>query len=228
MDEHLTMSEEKAAPQDAGQPSTEPVAEEVQPTVTLATEEAWQAQIAELKERLAQAEAEAQDYRDRWLRTLADYQNYRKRVMQERVEAYNEGKKEAILTLLPVLDNLERALAMLKEGADWEAYRQGLELIVRLFQEALHRLDVEPILAEGTRFDPYFHEAFERVEREDVEEGVIVGELERGYQMGERVIRPAKVRVAVKPAPPLQAPESSSETEGGEECRTGETTGQEP
>ncbi|MFA0733013.1 MAG: hypothetical protein LKKZDAJK_002480 [Candidatus Fervidibacter sp.] len=217
MEERLTMPEETVTPQETEQPSSQPVAEGTEPTATLATEEAWQAQIAELQERLAQAEAEAQDYRERWLRTLADYQNYRKRVMQERVEAYNEGKKEAVLTLLPVLDNLERALATLKEGADLTAYRQGLELIVRLFQDALRRLDVEPIPAEGTPFDPHLHEAFERVEREDLEEGVIVGELERGYRMGERVIRPAKVRVAVKPVLSLQVPEPSADTEGGGE-----------
>jgi molecular chaperone GrpE len=144
MDERLTVPEETVTPQETTQPSPETVAEIAQQTEPIA-EEAWQAQIAELQERLAQVEAEAQDYRERWLRTLADYQNYRKRVMQERVEAYNEGKKEAILALLPVLDNLERALATLKEGADLTAYRQGLELIVRLFQDALRRLDVEPI-----------------------------------------------------------------------------------
>jgi molecular chaperone GrpE len=216
MDERLTVPEETVTPQETTQPSPETVAEIAQQTEPIA-EEAWQAQIAELQERLAQVEAEAQDYRERWLRTLADYQNYRKRVMQERVEAYNEGKKEAVLALLPVLDNLERALATLKEGADLTAYRQGLELIVRLFQEALRRLDVEPIPAEGVRFDPHFHEAFERVEREDLEEGVIVSELERGYRMGERVIRPAKVRVAVKPTPSLQAPEPSADNEDGGE-----------
>ena len=81
----------------------------------------------------------------------------------------------------------------------------------------MRRLDVEPIPAEGTPFDPHLHEAFERVEREDLEEGVIVGELERGYRMGERVIRPAKVRVAVKPVLSLQVPEPSADTEGGGE-----------
>ncbi len=181
--------------------------------VTAKTVEKLQAKIAELEEQLVQAKAEAEDYRDRWLRVLADYQNYRKRVMQERREAYDEGKKEAVLALLPVLDNMERALASLKEGADLEAYRRGLELIVRLFYDALHKLEVKPIPAEGQKFDPYFHEAFERVEREDLEEGLIVGEVERGYRMGERVIRPAKVRVVVKPAPQLASPEVGGETE---------------
>lgn len=181
------------------------------------TTEQLQARISELEKLLAQAQAEANDYKERWIRVSADFQNFRKRVMQERVEAYNKGKEDAVLALLPVLDNMERALASLNEGTDLKAFRQGLELIIRLFQDALKRLDVEPIPAEGQKFDPYYHEAFERVEQEGVEEdGLIVGIIERGYKMGEKVIRPAKVRVAVKPTPQLSAPQTG---EGGkEEC----------
>ena len=178
--------------------------------------EELKARIAELEEQLSQAKAEAEDYKERWIRVSADFQNFRKRVMQERVEAYNKGKEDAVLAVLPVLDNMERALSSLTETSDLNAFKRGLELIVKLFQEALRRLDVEPIRTEGQKFDPYYHEAFERVEREDVEEGLIVGEVERGYKMGDKVIRPAKVYVAVKPAPQLAAPQPA---EGGEtEC----------
>lgn len=183
-----------------------------------ATAEELQARIADLEEELAQAKAEAEDYKERWIRVSADFQNFRKRVMQERVEAYNKGKEDAILALLPVLDNMERALASLSANSDLNAFKQGLELIVRLFREALRRLDVEPIPTEGQKFDPYYHEAFERVEREDVEEGIIIGEVERGYKMGDRVIRPAKVKVAVKPTPQLEAPEPGGENECSDNC----------
>lgn len=185
--------------QGAAEPET-PVAEKE------LTVEELQARIAELEEQLLQAGVEADDYKERWMRVLADYQNFRKRVMQERVEMFNEGKKQAVLELLPVLDNLERALASLSEGSDLQTYRRGIELIVRLFYEALRRLDIEPVPAEGQRFDPHYHEVFERMEHEDMNEGVIIGEVERGYKMGERVIRPAKVRVAIKPAPQLAPP----------------------
>lgn len=178
-------------------------------------EEGLQGRIAELEGQLAKVQSEAKDYKERWLRVLAEYQNYRKRVMQERVEAYNEGKRRAVLELLPVLDNLERALMTLREGADLTAYRKGLDLIVQLFREALRHLDIEVIPTEGHRFDPYWHEAFERVECEDLEEGMIVGEVERGYRMGDQVLRPAKVRVAVKPRPQLAPPER--EGKGGEQ-----------
>ncbi|MCS3919769.1 nucleotide exchange factor GrpE [Fervidibacter sacchari] len=219
MDEELKQAENLANEDE------EPVAETSEPTE--ATEETvvaerepsveeLKARIAELEEQLAQAKAEAEDYKERWIRVSADFQNFRKRVMQERVEAYNKGKEDAVLAVLPVLDNMERALSSLTETSDLNAFKRGLELIVKLFQEALRRLDVEPIRTEGQKFDPYYHEAFERVEREDVEEGLIVGEVERGYKMGDKVIRPAKVYVAVKPAPQLAAPQPA---EGGEtEC----------
>ncbi|MEJ7612885.1 MAG: nucleotide exchange factor GrpE [Candidatus Fervidibacter sacchari] len=219
MDEELKQAENLANEDE------EPVAETSEPTE--ATEETvvaerepsveeLKARIAELEEQLAQAKAEAEDYKERWIRVSADFQNFRKRVMQERVEAYNKGKEDAVLAVLPVLDNMERALSSLTETSDLNAFKRGLELIVRLFQESLRRLDVEPIRTEGQKFDPYYHEAFERVEREDVEEGLIVGEVERGYKMGDKVIRPAKVYVAVKPAPQLAAPQPA---EGGEtEC----------
>ncbi len=219
------MDEELKQAENLSNEVEEPVAETSEPTEaigeTVVTEqepsvEELKARIVELEEQLAQAKAEAEDYKERWIRVSADFQNFRKRVMQERVEAYNKGKEDAVLAVLPVLDNMERALSSLTETSDLNAFKRGLELIVRLFQEALRRLDVEPIRTEGQKFDPYYHEAFERVEREDVEEGLIVGEVERGYKMGDKVIRPAKVYVAVKPAPQLAAPQPA---EGGEtEC----------
>lgn len=200
------------------QPTTEQTAVEIvrEETEQEVTTEQLKAHIAELENQLAQAQMEANDYKERWIRVSADFQNFRKRVMQERIEAYNKGKEDAVLALLPVLDNMERALSSLTENADLKAFRQGMELIVRLFHDALKRLDVEPIPSGGQKFDPYYHEAFERVERDDVEDGTIVGVVEQGYKMGDKVIRPAKVRVATKPTPQLTVPETEK---GGEpEC----------
>ncbi len=216
MDEQIKQPEiaEEAEMNNPEATETAETTTEVQEEQVTVTE--LQARIAELEEQLEQAKAEAEDYKERWIRVSADFQNFRKRVMQERVEAYNKGKEDAILALLPVLDNMERALASLTENADLNAFKQGLELIVRLFRDALKRLDVEPVPAEGQKFDPYYHEAFERVEREDVEDGLVIDEIERGYRMGDKVIRPAKVRVAVKPTPQLTAPQT--ETGGEPEC----------
>jgi len=216
MDEQLKRAETGEEIEAANPEATEVVEEATEAQETPVTTEELLARIEELEKQLAQAKSEAEDYKDRWIRVSADFQNFRKRVMQERIEAYNKGKEDAVLALLPVLDNMERALASLSENADLNAFKQGLELIVRLFRESLKRLDVEPIPTEGQKFDPFYHEAFERVEREDVEEGLILGEVERGYKMGGKVIRPAKVKVAVKPAPQLTAPKTES---GGEsEC----------
>jgi len=216
MDEQLKRTETGEEIEAANPEATEVVEEATEVQETPVTTEELLARIEELEKQLAQAKSEAEDYKDRWIRVSADFQNFRKRVMQERIEAYNKGKEDAVLALLPVLDNMERALASLSENADLNAFKQGLELIVRLFRESLKRLDVEPIPTEGQKFDPFYHEAFERVEREDVEEGLILGEVERGYKMGGKVIRPAKVKVAVKPAPQLTAPKTES---GGEsEC----------
>lgn len=202
------------------QPTVEVVGEVTEQKVVTEQEvtiEQLKAHIAELERQLVQAQMEANDYKERWIRVSADFQNFRKRVMQERIEAYNKGKEDAVLALLPILDNMERALSSLTENADLKAFRQGMELIVRLFHDALKRLDVEPIPSE--KFDPYYHEAFERVERDDVEDGTIVGVVEQGYKMGDKVIRPAKVRVATKPIPQLAVPETEK---GGEpECFNG-------
>ncbi|MGQ9462322.1 MAG: nucleotide exchange factor GrpE [Candidatus Fervidibacter sp.] len=192
------------------QPTVDVVGEAIEQEVTT---EQLKAHIAELERQLAQAQMEANDYKERWIRVSADFQNFRKRVMQERIEAYNKGKEDAVLALLPVLDNMERALSSLTENADLKAFRQGMELIVRLFHDVLKRLDVEPIPSEGQKFDPHYHEAFERVERDDIEDGTIVGVVEQGYKMGDKVIRPAKVRVATKPIPQLAVPETKREAD---------------
>ncbi len=169
--------------------------------------------IASLKEELERTRQEVKEMEDRWKRVLAEFQNYRKRVFQERAEAYEKGKKEAIVALLPVLDALERAHRSLKEGASLEAYRGGLDLIIRLFQEGLKGLEVDPISAEGHPYDPFLHEAVERIEREDLEDGTIITELQRGYLMGGKVIRPSLVTVSVKPSSPAVGTSSRAELE---------------
>ncbi|MCS7223697.1 MAG: nucleotide exchange factor GrpE [Armatimonadetes bacterium] len=171
--------------------------------------------IAVLKQELEKAQQTAAEMEDRWKRVLADFQNYRKRVFQERADAYQEGKKEAVLQLLSVLDALERAADSLKEATSLDAYRDGLDLIIRLFRDSLKRLDVEPIPAEGVPFDAFLHEAVDRVEREDLDEGTIVEQLGKGYRMGGKVIRPALVRVATKPPAALV---SGTPEEGGSEA----------
>jgi molecular chaperone GrpE len=153
----------------------------------------------ELAEQVVRLKAELEDLKNTMIRRQADFENFRKRLERERAE---DGRRAVALVagaLLPVLDAFERALAVHGDPA-YEDYRKGFELIERQLRDALGRFGVEPIEAEGKAFDPHDHEAVERLEMSDVAEGTVVGVLQRGYRLRERVLRPAQVRVAVKPA----------------------------
>jgi molecular chaperone GrpE len=136
------------------------------------------------------------------VRQLADLDNARKRIERERREDTARITVHVIEPLLPVLDAFERALAAHSEPA-YEGYRKGFELIYRQLLEALGRFGVERIEALGRPFDPHVHQAVERVESNEHEDGTVVEDLRHGYKLRERVLRPALVRVAFRPAPKL-------------------------
>jgi len=146
---------------------------------------------AELQVRLARAE-------DRNLRLLADFDNFRKRADRERQESARHALADVMRELLPVVDNLERALA---SSGGTEELRKGVEMIVRQFLEVLRRFDVEPVPAVGRTFDPKIHEAVQSTESTDVEHPTVAEEYQRGYLLRGRLIRPALVRVALPPDP---------------------------
>jgi molecular chaperone GrpE len=139
---------------------------------------------------------------DRYLRLAADFENFRRRTAQELADRSRYANGDAARALLPVLDNLQRAVDHASEDSG-EAFLDGLRLVVRQFQEALASLGVSPIEAVGEAFDPKLHEAVTGVESEDVERDTVVDELQRGYRLHDRVIRPAMVRVA-HPAHPVR------------------------
>jgi molecular chaperone GrpE len=136
------------------------------------------------------------------VRQLADLDNARKRIERERREDTARITVHVIEPLLPVLDAFERALAAHSEPA-YEDYRKGFELIYRQLLEALGRFGVERIEALGRPFDPHVHQAVERVESNEYEDGTVVEDLRHGYKLRERVLRPALVRVAFRPATEL-------------------------
>lgn len=127
-----------------------------------------------------------------WQRAQADFANYKRRVEQELALSSSLAKSGLILTLLPVLDDLERAFAALPEDVASESWVDGFRLIERKFRTVLEAQGLSPIKALGEPFDPRFHEAAMQGEGE---EGIVVGELERGYKFNDRVIRPSKVVV---------------------------------
>jgi len=146
------------------------------------------------EELVAQLEAEIADLRDRSIRTLADFDNYRKRMEREKEELSRYAAAELLRSLLPVVDNLERALS---SGGSAEDLKAGVEMILRQTHDLLRRHGVSPVAAAGERFDPAVHEAVTREEDPEVEVPTVAAELQRGYRLGERLLRPAMVRVSV-------------------------------
>ena len=144
---------------------------------------------------VAAAAAKADALQDRLLRTAAEFDNYRKRIERERRDQADSAAASAIEDLLPIIDNLERALQA-PVGTDAEGYRKGVELVHQQMMELIRRRGVKPIQAVGADFDPRFHEAVVHEASADHREGEVMEELRRGYTLGERLLRPAMVKVA--------------------------------
>jgi molecular chaperone GrpE len=162
-------------------------------SVPATTVEGQLAAVAAERDRLA---AERADLSDRLLRARAEFDNARRRAERERSDFLQFAAMDLVREILPVLDDFERALKV--ETADRD-YAKGVELIyLRLF-ETLKRMGLEPIETEGKQFDPNQHEAVQRVETEEAEDQAILGELQRGYNFRGKLLRPAWVRVAVRP-----------------------------
>ena len=131
---------------------------------------------------------------DRLLRTAAEFDNYRKRVERERRERLDTAEADLLGSLLPLLDDLERALQA--PSVDAEVYRRGVALIQQQMAELLRRRGVTPIEAVGKDFDPRFHQAVMHDESREHREGEVMEELRRGYMLGDRLLRPSMVKVA--------------------------------
>ena len=147
---------------------------------------------------LAEAQAAAAANEDKFLRARADLENYRRRVIRERAEIARETKREVLLRVLDVLDNLERALGY--EQADAQALLMGLRMTVRQFEDVLSGLGVKAVAACGEQFDPRWHQAEEKVVDPEQAEGTIVEEIQRGYHLDDVLLRPARVKVVAGPA----------------------------
>ncbi|HWT46624.1 MAG TPA: nucleotide exchange factor GrpE [Vicinamibacterales bacterium] len=135
------------------------------------------------------------DLYDRLLRTSAEFDNYRKRIERERQQTTESAAAGVILDLLPLVDDFERALSA-EHATDPDAYRQGIELIHKQLMEILTRRGVHPIEAVGGLFDPHFHQAVVYEPAEGRPDGEVVEQFRRGYMLGDRLLRPAMVKVA--------------------------------
>jgi molecular chaperone GrpE len=158
-----------------------------------ADRERLSAEIESLKKQLSDAESKTSEYKDNWLRAQAEFQNFRRRLDRDNEMIHATMKGDIIKKLLPVLDDLERALQNRSAEDPWA---NGIELVARKFQTILENEGVKKIEAVGTEFDPNFHEAISHEPADGTQSGHVIGVIQNGYMIGERVIRPALVRVA--------------------------------
>ena len=151
------------------------------------------AEIEGLRKKLEEAASKTSEYKDNWLRSQAEFQNYRKRIERDNELTYVSMKGDIVKKVLPVLDDLERALQNRPADNSWS---NGIELIARKLQNVLDSEGIKRIEAEGQEFDPNFHEAISHEPADGVKSGFVIAVVQNGYMLGERVIRPALVRVA--------------------------------
>jgi molecular chaperone GrpE len=138
---------------------------------------------------------ERDDYYDRLLRKTAEFDNYRRRTDKQRAELAQQVVGDVLETLLPIIDDFERALQV-EAGPGAESYRKGVELIYRQLQDLLTKRGVKAVEAVGQPFDPRFHQAITYEASPGREEGEVIDEVRRGYLLGDRLLRPAMVKVA--------------------------------
>jgi len=149
-----------------------------------------------LQHELEQTKAQSQEYLEGWQRARAEFANYKKRVARDQEDARLRIAADTLSNYLGVIDDLERALKERPEDGEAAAWAEGIELIHRKMYGVLETEGVEVIDAEGEHFDPTLHEAISHDESEDHEEGDVIEVVQPGYRLGERVLRPAMVRVA--------------------------------
>ena len=182
------IDEAEAAQEDAAEGSEEEAPEEAASEAA-----AMQEEIEALKGQVEKLTGDLQEKKDRLLRLQADFDNFRRRSAKEREEISAVVTQNFCKDMLPLLDNFERAMAA--ETKDVEAFQKGVEMIFRQFQEVLKKNGLEQIEAVGQKFDPNFHQAVMRVEDPEREDDTVAQELQKGYMVKGRVIRPSMVQV---------------------------------
>lgn len=148
-------------------------------------------------ERMEELRRQAEENYQRYLRAQADFDNFRRRTRQEKEEFAKYASLNLIEQLLPVVDNFERAIESSKGTKDFDALVKGLEMTFRQLDQVLQQEGLKPIEAVGQPFNPEYHQAVMQVESEEYEEGIVVEELQKGYVLKEKVIRPSMVKVSM-------------------------------
>ena len=154
------------------------------------------ARVRALEEELAAARDEARQNHERWLRERADLENVKKRAARERAETVRFANEQVLKDLLPVVDNLERAVEHARSGGDGQSLADGVALVLKSLLDVLDRHGVRRVEAKGVPFDPAHHEAMAHVESDEHQPNVVVEEHQPGYRLNDRLLRPALVSVA--------------------------------
>ena len=170
--------------------------EDIEATAETSTETEVLSEEQALRDELNDWQAKAHEYLDGWQRALAEFANYKRRMEREQAQAYQIAAGNVIKRYLEILDDLERALKTRPAEGDGAAWANGIELITRKLASFLEVEGVTPMPAEGQFFDPNMHEAISQEESPDFVSGQIIEVVKQGYLLGERVLRPAQVRLA--------------------------------
>jgi molecular chaperone GrpE len=173
-----------------------PPADGDEPSSNAAQNPATSTEASGVEAELQKVKAERDMYVDRLARMQAEFDNARKRAIKEQQDFRDFASVDVIKSLLPIVDNFERALQSKSELPD---FRSGVELIYKQLQDALAKLGVQPIVSKGKPFDPHVHEAIEMVENPDAADHEVLEEWQRGYKYKDRLLRPAMVKVAKNP-----------------------------
>jgi molecular chaperone GrpE len=195
----------------------QPTIEAEQPSVEAAKqEEAGPDELTALRQELEQTKAKEAEYLDGWQRARAELANARKRFQREQEQAYTNATAQVLTRLLPIVDDLERAFNTLPHNLSGLTWIGGILLIQRKLELLLEQEDAVPIEAVGKAFDPFAHEAVTHEPSDTVPEGNIISEVQKGYKMGDRVLRPTLARVSSGPRPQPKAVSEPAEAPGQE------------
>jgi molecular chaperone GrpE len=172
--------------------------------------------------------AERDRFREQLMRTAADFDNFRKRTKRDLDDAKARGRDDLIRELLPVFDNLDRAVQSSGSASDVKSVIDGVRMVLKMFEDTAERIGLARVKTVGERFDPSAHEALQQIDSAEHPPGTIVAEIAAGYRVGERLVRPAMVVVARKPAEPKPAPkpDTAEASAAGNEPPAGTPAGQ--
>ena len=194
LSEEMPEAKEKERETEEESPAPEETLAEAEPRDEKPTEESNE--LKALRQELEEQKAKAAEYLDGWQRARAEFANYKKRIEKEQEDMIKSANGAFIAKLLPVMDDLERAFQTLPIDLMGMTWLEGIALIQRKLQVLLEQEGATVIEAEGQMFDPTLHQAVTHEESEEHEEGQIIGEVQKGYKMGDKVLRPSLVRVA--------------------------------